>query len=109
MSKAIQSALTALKVVALLALLSVGASLAALPVSRTAAVPIAAAAVAASIRPRTGKIPAATAYSGISRSILYELAAKHPGLFLKNGGATLVSFDVLDQIVDALPHAKIGK
>jgi hypothetical protein len=58
-------------------------------------------------RHRFGKIPAAVSYSGISRPRLYQLAAAHPGLFRKNGKATLVDFDVLDQILDGLPVAKI--
>jgi hypothetical protein len=47
------------------------------------------------------------AYSGISRSKLYEAAAVTPGLFKKNGAATLVDFDVLDHLLDALPAADI--
>src|SRR2546421_289267 len=35
-----------------------------------------------------GRIPKAIEYSGISRSGLYELAAKWPGLFRKNGVST---------------------
>jgi hypothetical protein len=58
-------------------------------------------------RPRLGRISTATAYSGVSRSRLYELAAVTPGLFRKNGTATVVDFDVLDRVLDALPHAKI--
>jgi hypothetical protein len=60
----------------------------------------------ASIRPRFGRIWAATAYSGISRSGLYERAPHHPGLFRKNGNATLVDFDILDQSLDDMPLAK---
>jgi hypothetical protein len=59
-------------------------------------------------RPRFGRIPAALVYSGASRSGLYEWAAKYPGLFRKNGAATLVDFDVLDMILDGLPVAEIG-
>jgi hypothetical protein len=58
-------------------------------------------------RRRTGKIPEAVAYSGISRSSLYELAAEHDGLFVKFGASTLVDFDVLDKVIDALPVAEI--
>ena len=58
-------------------------------------------------RPRAGKIPAAVQYSGISRSSLYELAAEYEGLFLKAGHSTLVNFSKLDEILDALPPAKI--
>jgi hypothetical protein len=58
-------------------------------------------------RPRFGKIPAAVAYSGRSRARLYVLAGQHEGLFKKDGGSTIVDFDILDQILDALPVAKI--
>lgn len=58
------------------------------------------------LRPRFGRIPAAVAYSGISKSALYELRAQAPKLFRKNGTATLVDFDVLDAVLDALPIAK---
>jgi hypothetical protein len=59
------------------------------------------------IRPRFGHIPVAQNYSGIGRSQLYKLAAVTPGLFRKNGAATVVDFDLLDRILDALPHAEI--
>lgn len=58
-------------------------------------------------RPRSGRIPAAIKYSGIGRSSLYEIAAEHEGLFVKFRGATLVDFAKLDEILDALPPAKI--
>jgi hypothetical protein len=58
-------------------------------------------------RRRFGKIPAATEYSALSRATLYELAPQHPGLFRKNGSATIVDFDILDGILDSLPPAKI--
>jgi hypothetical protein len=58
-------------------------------------------------RPRSGRIRAAVQYSGIGRSKLYELAPQYQGLFLKAGNSTLVNFEVLDQIIDALPPAKI--
>lgn len=57
---------------------------------------------------RFGKIPAAVEYSGVSRATLYSWAARHEGLFVKNGAATIVNFDRLDRILDALPLAKIG-
>jgi hypothetical protein len=57
--------------------------------------------------PRFGTIPRAVDYSGRSRSRLYQLAAKHAGLFRKDGKSTLVDFSVLDQILDKLPVAKI--
>lgn len=59
-------------------------------------------------RPRFGKLPATVEYSGMSRARLYQLAAVTPGLFRKNGHATIVDFSVLDQILDALPPAKIA-
>ena len=58
-------------------------------------------------RPRSGRIPAAVQYSGISRSTLYELAAAHEDLFKKNGVAVIVDFNILDGIIDALPVAEI--
>jgi hypothetical protein len=57
---------------------------------------------------RFGKIPDATSYSGIARTQLYELAARHKGLFRKNGTSTLVDFQILDRILDELPEAKIA-
>lgn len=60
-----------------------------------------------SARPRAGKISTAIAYSGLSRSRLYELARQHPGLFKKNGGATIVDFAVLDRVIDGLPVAEL--
>jgi hypothetical protein len=58
-------------------------------------------------RPRFGNIARAVAYSGRSRSRLYQLAAKHEGLFRKDQKSTLVDFAILDQILDKLPVAKI--
>jgi hypothetical protein len=58
-------------------------------------------------RPRFGRIRDAAKYSGRSRGRLYELAAKYPGLFVKEGASTLVSFDKLDAILDSLPAANI--
>jgi hypothetical protein len=58
-------------------------------------------------RPRMGRIPKAIEYSGISRSGLYELAPKWPGLFRNNGVSTLIDFDVLDSVLDELPRAEI--
>jgi hypothetical protein len=56
---------------------------------------------------RWGRIPDATQRSGLSRSYLYQLAAKHPGLFKKAGTATIVDLPKLDQIVSNLPDANI--
>jgi hypothetical protein len=58
---------------------------------------------------RSGKIRTAVERYGISRSTLYELAARYPGLFRKNGRTTLVDFVIGDRIVDSLPHARIGE
>jgi hypothetical protein len=58
-------------------------------------------------RRRFGKLPDATEYSALSRATLYELAPKYPGLFKKNGAATIIDFDILDAILDELPIAKI--
>jgi hypothetical protein len=59
------------------------------------------------MRPRFGRLAAAIAYSGICRSKLYEQAARTPNLFKKNGTAILVDFDLLDEVLDQLPAAKI--
>ncbi len=59
------------------------------------------------IRPRFGKVATASAYSGRSRSRIYELATENPGLIRKDGASSLVDFDVLDRILDALPVAQI--
>jgi hypothetical protein len=58
-------------------------------------------------RRRFGRISEASTYSAISRATLYELAPKWPGLFRKNGAATIVDFEILDRILDGLPVAKI--
>jgi hypothetical protein len=60
-------------------------------------------------RPRFGKILDAMTYSGIGRSKLYELAGEHRGLFRKSGEATLVDYNLLDTLLDALPVAEITK
>jgi hypothetical protein len=52
-------------------------------------------------------IPEARAYGGDSRSRLYELAALHPGLFVKSGRRTFVCLDAYDRILDARPVAII--
>jgi hypothetical protein len=59
------------------------------------------------LRPRFGTIKAASQYSGISRSKLYEEAPKYEGLFRKWDGRTIVDFDLLDSILNALPIAEI--
>ena len=56
-----------------------------------------------------GRLPRAVAESGLSRSALYKLATKHPGLFKKYGSSTLVDFDLLiDDILAKLPPADIN-
>jgi hypothetical protein len=55
-------------------------------------------------RPRMGTIKAASGYSGVSRSSMYDKAKERPDLFKKWGARTLVDFDVLDEILDALPQ-----
>jgi hypothetical protein len=62
---------------------------------------------APAFRPRYASIRNATAYSAICRSRLYELAGQHRGLFRKNGSATVVDLNVLDDILDGLPLATI--
>jgi hypothetical protein len=59
-------------------------------------------------RRRWGRIPAATDYSGLSRTSLYKLAADNPGLFKKHGAATIVDFRVLDRILESSPAAEIS-
>ena len=56
---------------------------------------------------RFGTIPNACAYSGRSRSRLYQYAAKHEGLFRKDGKSVIVDYDILDRILDGLPVAQI--
>jgi hypothetical protein len=58
--------------------------------------------------PRFGRIPTATQRSGMSRSILYQLAAKHRGLFKKIGSSTIVDLEMLDRILAKMPPAKIA-
>jgi hypothetical protein len=57
---------------------------------------------------RFGRIPAAKDRSGLSRSKLYELAARHRGLFRKADGATIVDLEMLDEILANLPVANIA-
>jgi hypothetical protein len=57
---------------------------------------------------RFGRIPVATAESGLSRSALYVLAAKHRGLFKKAGSATIVDLNMLADIIAELPDADIN-
>ena len=57
---------------------------------------------------RFGRIPVATAESGLSRSALYGLATKHKGLFKKAGSATIVDLNMLVDIIAELPDADIN-
>jgi hypothetical protein len=57
---------------------------------------------------RFGRIPVATAESGLSRSALYGLAARYKGLFKKCGSATIVDLDMLADIIAELPDAEIN-
>jgi hypothetical protein len=59
------------------------------------------------LRPRFGRIPEAVEYSGVCRARIYEWARLHPGLFRKNGSATIVDFNKLDAILDELPNADL--
>jgi hypothetical protein len=60
-------------------------------------------------QPRFGRIPVAARRTGLSRGTLYGIAARHRGLFLKAGTATIVDLQLLDQIIAALPPAEIGR
>ena len=57
---------------------------------------------------RFGRIPVATAESGLSRSALYGLATQHKGLFKKAGSATIVDLNMLVDIIAELPDADIN-
>jgi hypothetical protein len=59
------------------------------------------------LRPRFGRVVEAMAYAAVSRSRLYEWGRKQPKLFRKNGSASIIDFDVLDQILDGLPVADL--
>jgi len=54
---------------------------------------------------RFGRIPEALSYSGLSRARFYEWVREHPDLIRKNGRASLVDFNLFDQLLDALPTA----
>jgi hypothetical protein len=56
---------------------------------------------------RFGRIPDAKARSGLSRSKLYELAARNSGLFKKVDAAVIVDLEYLDRILADLPPADI--
>jgi hypothetical protein len=54
-------------------------------------------------RPRAGGVEDAVLYCGVSRASIYNAGARHPGLLKKWNGRTIVDFDILDSIIDALP------
>lgn len=56
---------------------------------------------------RFGRVPEAAAYAGISKTRLYAWAKRNKGLFRKNGYATIVDFNVLDQVLNELPVADL--
>jgi hypothetical protein len=58
-------------------------------------------------RPRFARIPEALTYAGISKSRFYEWARERPELVRKNGRASLVDFEVFDEILNALPTADL--
>jgi hypothetical protein len=58
---------------------------------------------------RFGRIPDAEEESGLKRTALYKLAARHRGLFKKYGAATIVDLRMLHRILAALPDAAIGE
>jgi hypothetical protein len=59
------------------------------------------------LRPRFAPISAALEYAGVSRSRLYQWAHLQPALLRKNGRASLVDFDRLDEILNGLPCAEL--
>jgi len=46
---------------------------------------------------------------GMPRSILYEIAREHKGVIKKLNNASYVNYSRVNQIIAALPDAKIGK
>ena len=59
--------------------------------------------------PRWGRIPAAVERSGVRRGKLYQLGARHKGLFRKDGRSTLVDLQMLDKILADLPAADLSR
>jgi hypothetical protein len=57
------------------------------------------------IERRFAPIRDAVTVAGISRSQLYKFAPKYPGLFRKNGTATIVDLRILNKLLDDLPVA----
>ena len=64
---------------------------------------------AASRLARFGRGPDAERRSGLKRGKLYELAAKHRGLFKKAGTATIVDLEMLDAVLSELPAAELSE
>jgi hypothetical protein len=58
-------------------------------------------------RPRSGRIKDAERRYGVGRTKWYEWAALYHGLMLKVGTASIIDYDVADQIIDQLPDAGI--
>lgn len=58
--------------------------------------------------PRWGRIADGMRRSGLSRGKLYNIAARHAGLFRKIDQATLVDLKMLDKILAASPPAKLA-
>ena len=59
------------------------------------------------LNPRWGRIPTAIETRGVKRTKLYGLAARHRGLFRKDGSATIVDLHFLDEIIEELPPAEL--
>jgi hypothetical protein len=59
--------------------------------------------------PHFGRLPDAKRRSGLSRGKLYQLAARHRGLFRKVDTATIVDLKMLDRILGALPAAEFAR
>ena len=57
--------------------------------------------------PRWGRVPDAVKHSGVKRGKLYQLAAKHRGLFRKFDDVTLVDLHMLDDIIADFPPADL--
>ena len=57
---------------------------------------------------RFGRIPTAIETRGVKRTKLYGLAARHHGLFRKDGSVTIVDLHFLDEILKALPAAELA-
>jgi len=58
-------------------------------------------------RRRWAPLSDAIEYSPVGRSTLYEMAGRHEGLFRKHGKKIIVDLDLHDELMAALPAAKI--